>query len=111
MGIEIRLFPVIDAFSRPFGMRLGCSADPSLPLAKQLLDSTADGSGCGRGPTGAGLTAGSWRCFRNPPLTPRITWFVAPANKDSLDRHIEHDVYAAKGATVRPIENDARKQS
>ena len=51
-GIEIRLFLVIDAFSRFSGIALACSADLSLALAKQLLDSTAAGSSCGRGPTG-----------------------------------------------------------
>ncbi len=84
MGIEIRLFPVIDAFSRFFGMALACSAALSLPLAKQLLDSTAAGPGCGRGPAGADVTAGSWRCFRTPPLTPRITRFLVPANNQAF---------------------------
>ncbi len=51
-GIEIRLFLVIDAFSRFSGIALACSADLSLALAKQLLDFTAAGSSCGRGPTG-----------------------------------------------------------
>ena len=51
-GIEIRLFLVIDAFSRFSGIALACSADLSLALAKQLLDSTVAGSSCGRGPTG-----------------------------------------------------------
>ena len=55
MGIEIRLFLVIDAFSRFSGMTPACSADLTLALAKQLLDSTAAGSDCGRGPTGPTL--------------------------------------------------------
>ncbi len=52
MGIEIRRFLVIDAFSRFPGMALARSADLPLAFATQLLDSTAAGSGCGRGPTG-----------------------------------------------------------
>jgi hypothetical protein len=44
-GIEIRLFLVIDAFSRFSGTPLACFADPSHRLAKQLLDSTAAASG------------------------------------------------------------------
>ena len=39
MGIEIRLFLVIDAFSRFSGKLIACSAGLSLQLAKQLLDS------------------------------------------------------------------------
>ena len=52
MGVRIRLFLVINAFSRISGMVLAWSADLSLALAKQLLDSTTAESGCGRGSTG-----------------------------------------------------------
>jgi hypothetical protein len=45
MGIAIRLFLVIDAFSRFSGTPLACPAYLSLCLAKQLLDSTATASG------------------------------------------------------------------
>ncbi|MHB1542792.1 MAG: hypothetical protein ACYCV6_16455 [Steroidobacteraceae bacterium] len=45
MGIAIRLFLVIDAFSQFSGTPLACSADLSLCLAKQLLDSIATASG------------------------------------------------------------------
>ena len=45
MGIAIRLFLVIDAFSQFSGAPLACSADLSLCLAKQLLDSIATASG------------------------------------------------------------------
>ena len=51
-GIEIRLFLVIDAFSRFSGIALACSADLSLALAKQLLDSTAAGLAAVVGPQG-----------------------------------------------------------
>ena len=80
MGIEIRLFLVIDAFSRLSGTLIACSAGLSLQLAKQLLDSTAAASGCGRGSVDAGVTAGPWRRLGKTPLTPRITRFLAPAN-------------------------------
>ena len=79
MGIQIRLFLVIDAFSRISGLVLACSADLSLALAKQRLDSTAAAlrSWAHR----ADVTAGSWRCFRNRTrLSPRITRFLIPAN-------------------------------
>ena len=55
MGIEIRLFLVIDAFSRFSCMALACSAGLSIALAEQLIESTAVESGCGRGPTGPTL--------------------------------------------------------
>ncbi|MGH8291789.1 MAG: hypothetical protein ACREV7_22940 [Steroidobacteraceae bacterium] len=84
MGIEIRLFLAIDAFSRFSGMPLACSADLSHQLAKQLLDSTAAASGCDRGPMWAGVTVGSWRRFSNPRLTPRSKRFIVPANNYSL---------------------------
>ena len=45
MGIAIRLFLVIDAFSQFSGTPLACSADLSICLAKQLLDSIATASG------------------------------------------------------------------
>jgi hypothetical protein len=45
MGIAIRLFLVIDAFSQFSGTPLACSADLSLCLVKQLLDSIATASG------------------------------------------------------------------
>jgi hypothetical protein len=45
MGIEIRLFLVIDVFSRFSGAQLACPADLSLCLGKQLLNSTATASG------------------------------------------------------------------
>ena len=61
-------------------MAFACSADLPLLLAKQLLDSTAVGAACGGGRTGADVTVGSWRGFRNPPLTPRIPRFLIPAN-------------------------------
>ena len=80
MGIEIRLFLVIDAFTRFSGMLIACSAGLSLQLAKQLLDSTAAASGCGRGSVGAGVTAGPWRPLGKAPLTPRTTRFLVPAN-------------------------------
>jgi hypothetical protein len=82
-GIEIRVFLVIDALSRFSGMAFACSADLPLLLAKQLLDSTAIGAACSDGRTGADVTVGSWRGFRNPPLTPRIPRFLIPANTSS----------------------------
>jgi hypothetical protein len=45
MGIAIRFFLVIDAFSRFSGTPLACPADLSLCLAEQLLDSTATAFG------------------------------------------------------------------
>ena len=80
MGIEIRLFLVIDAFSRLSGTLIACSAGLSLQLVKQLLNSTAAASGCGRGSVGAGVTAGPWRPLGKAPLTPRTTRFLVPAN-------------------------------
>ena len=59
MGSEIRLLLVIAAFSQFSGMRLACSADPSLPLAKQLLDFTATGSAAVEGLQAPDLAAGS----------------------------------------------------
>jgi len=58
MGIEIRVFLVIDAFSRFSGTLIACSAALFLQLAKQPLDSTAAASGRGRASVGAGVTAG-----------------------------------------------------
>lgn len=52
LGSQIRLFLVIDAFSPISSMALARSADLSLVLATQRLDSAAAGSGCGRGPAG-----------------------------------------------------------
>ena len=78
MGIEIRLFLVIDAFSRFSGMLFARSAGRSLQLAKQLLDSTS--SGRRRRPTRGGITVGSWQRLRNPRLTPRIRRLLTPAN-------------------------------
>ena len=46
MGIEIRLFPAIDAFSAFSGMPFACPERLSLPLAKQLLDSSGAARGC-----------------------------------------------------------------
>ena len=80
MGIEVRLFLVIDAFSRFSGMLFARSAGRSLQLAKQFLDSTVTSSGRRRRPTGVGITVGSWQRFRNPRLTPRIRRFLTPAN-------------------------------
>ena len=80
LGIEIRLFLVIDAFSRFSGMLFARSAGRSLQLAKQLLESTVTSSGRRRRPTGGGITVGSWQRFRNPRLTPRIRRFLTPAN-------------------------------
>ncbi|MGC8519812.1 MAG: hypothetical protein ACP5P4_15035 [Steroidobacteraceae bacterium] len=82
MGIEIRVFLAIDAFSRFSGTLIACSAGLFLQLAKQLLDSTAAASGRGRASVGAGVTAGPWRRLGKAPLTPRITRFLVPANKE-----------------------------
>ena len=76
MGIEIRLFLMIDAFSRFSGMALACSAGLSLALVEQRLPLRLAAV---VGPQ-ADVTPGSWRSFRNPPLTPRITRFLIPAN-------------------------------
>jgi hypothetical protein len=46
MGIEIRLFPAIDAFSAFSGMPLACAERRFLPRAKQLLDSSEAARGC-----------------------------------------------------------------
>jgi hypothetical protein len=72
-GIEIRLFLVLEAFSRLSGTPFARSASLSLHLATKLLDSSAAASGCDRGSVGPGVSAGSWRRFGKPPLTPRIT--------------------------------------
>jgi len=80
MGIEIRLFLVIDAFSRFCGTPIACSAGLFLQLAKQLLDSTATASGRGLASVDAGVTAGPWRRLGKAPFTPRITRFLLPAN-------------------------------
>ncbi len=101
MGIEIRLFLVIDAFSRFSGMPLACSAGLSLQPAKQLLDSTAAASDRGRWPIGAGVTVGSWRRFRNPRLTPRITRFPAPANTPDDLREINTAAPKIEGQGAR----------
>jgi len=58
MGTEIRVFLVIDAFSRFSGTLMACSAGLSLQLAKQLLDSTAAAPGRGRGSVGVDVSAG-----------------------------------------------------
>ena len=81
MGIEIRRFPSIDAFSRCSGTAIACSTGLFLELAKQLLDSTAAASGRGRASVGGGVAAGPWRRLEKAPLTPRITRFLVPANK------------------------------
>jgi predicted membrane protein len=81
MGIEIRVFLVIDAFSRFSGTLIACSAGLLLQLAKQLLDSTAAAPGRSCAYVGAGVTAGPWRRLGKAPLTPRITRFIVPANK------------------------------
>ena len=66
-------------------MALACSADLSLALAEQLLDSTAAGSSCGRGPTGptsrpaAGAPAGT----RLSP--PELRGSESPPTSDYLD--------------------------
>jgi hypothetical protein len=80
MGIEIRLFPVIDAFSRFSGMPLAWFSGLSPRLAKQLLDSTAAASGSGPGLIGAGVAVACWRRFRNPHLAPRIRRILTAAN-------------------------------
>ena len=78
MGIEIRLFPVIDAFSRFSGTPLACFSGLSLRLAKQLLDSTAAASGSGPGLIGAGVAVPCWLCFKNPRLAPESGGFSPP---------------------------------
>lgn len=83
MGIEIRLFPSIDAFSRFSGTAIACSTGLFLELAKQLLESTAAASGRGRASVGGGVAAGPWRRLEKAPLTPRITRFLVPANTGS----------------------------
>ena len=80
MGIEIRLFLVIDAFSRFSGTPIACSSGLFLQLAKQLLDSTATASGRGLASVDAGVTAGPWRRLEKAPLTTRTTRFLVPAN-------------------------------
>jgi len=80
MGIEIHHFLAVDAFSRFYGTPIGCSAGLFLQVTKQLLDSTAAASGCGRGSVDAGVTAGPWRRIGKAPLTSRITRFLVPAN-------------------------------
>ena len=83
MGIEIRLFLLIDAFSRFSGTAIACSTGLFLELAKQLLESTAAASGRGRASVGGGVAAGPWRRLEKAPLTPRITRFLVPANTGS----------------------------
>ena len=46
LRIAFRIFPGIDAFSAFSGMPLVCSGRLSLPLAKQLLDSSGALRGC-----------------------------------------------------------------
>ena len=82
MGIEIRVFLVIDAFSRFSGTLIACSAGLLLQLAKQLLDSTAAAPGCARGSVGADVIVGPWRRLGKAPLSLRITRFRVPANKE-----------------------------
>ena len=65
----------IDAFSRFSGMAPACSADLTLALAKQLLESTAAGSGCGRGPTEP--------TSRPAPGAPSRTRLSPPESRDS----------------------------
>ena len=100
MGIEIRLFLVIDAFSRFSGTLFACSASLLLQLAKQRLDSTAAGSGRCRRLTGAGITIGSWRRFRIPRLTPRIRRFLAPAN--SITTRFRCHRCGTRGTHIKP---------
>jgi len=95
MGIEIRLFLVIDALSRFSGTPIACSAGLFLQLAKQLLDSTAAASGGGRASGGVGGTAGPWRRLGKAPLTPRITRFLVPANNFPCDQDLAAAAVAA----------------
>ena len=98
-------------------MAFACSADLTLLLAKQLLASTAIGAACGGGRTGADVTVGSWRGFKNPPLIPRIPRFLIPANRTpSACRDGEHAGPVPFGrprrCTMPPsrhITNDSRK--
>ena len=60
-----------------------CSADLSLALAKQLLDSTAAGSSCGRGPTGPTSRPAPGAPSGTRLSPPRITRFLIPANISS----------------------------
>ena len=80
MGIEIRRFPSIDAFSRFSGTAIACSTGLFLELARQLLDSTAAASGRGRASVGGGVAAGPWRRLEKASLTPSITRGLVPAN-------------------------------
>lgn len=78
MGIEIRHFLVIDAFSRFSGMAFARSADQSLILAKETADSTTVVVSCRGRSTGADVATGCWRGFRIPRRNPRITRFRIP---------------------------------
>jgi hypothetical protein len=86
MGVEIRLFLVIDAFPGFSGTLFACSAGLSLQLAKQLLDSTAAAFAWGRGSVGAGVAVGRWRPLEKAPLTPRIRRILVPANSAGRQR-------------------------
>lgn len=66
MGIEIRLFLVLDAFCDFLEWFLARSAALSFLLTKQLLHSTAVVVGFSDRSTDAHVTSGSWRSLRNP---------------------------------------------
>jgi hypothetical protein len=86
MGMEIRLFPGIDAFLAISGMRFAWSTSPSLHVAKQHFDSVVAASegcgamGCAVSPPDPGC-ASEIRAF-----TPRITRFLAPANTEDAQK-------------------------
>ena len=81
MGIEIRLFPVIDAFSAFSGMPLACSERLSLPLAKQLLDSSGAARGCLGVPTQTGSQSIALRRSEEARFAPKIRRFLVPVNR------------------------------
>ena len=80
MGIENRLFPVMDVFCAISGMPLACSPCLSLPLAKQPLDSSEAASGCHSVPRRAASRSTPDGASKKRAFAPRITRFLTPAN-------------------------------
>ncbi len=104
MGIEIRLFLVIDAFSRFSGMALACFAGLSLALAEQLLDSTAAESGCGRGPTGPTLRPAPGAPSGTRLSPPRITRFYVPHGLPMRSSFAAHAENSRKSRVSPPLD-------
>jgi hypothetical protein len=80
MGIEIRFFLGIDAFSAFSGMPLACFERFSLPLAKQLLDSSGAAPRCLDVPRRTGSQWADFRRSEEARFAPKIRRFVVPAN-------------------------------